>query len=511
MKTILFVLAVFNVLLLQAQVTFQKLYYNDVPAFSTVMQTATQTSDGGMLMIGTNSSSLYSGCLLVVKTDSLGNMLWSKHYDTLYNFVLPRRVIETQNFDFVITGKVSSPLIDNSFILRLDDTGKVIFARRYAGGGLAIAENSNRELISVGVCQAPNGGIHLMKTDSSGIPIWSHIYMHASPTNFWSKDVILRSDGNIVIAGEAPTGNIPNDLSLSVFDSLGNFLWSKSYGGIYQEILYASAVCSDGGFLLGGRGYSFTTNHTVGSGYLIKTDSIGNLLWTKHLPDSNVGRISSIKETKDHNIIVATDGMQLIKFNEFGNFLWARTHGPQPSPATSCIARENKNGLGYQLVGSIGYPATTPLPDFYLIKSDNSGNNICLSSPVIPTIIDTISQTHNVTLIHNGSLDSSNTFPVYAHSSGKDTTLCSGIINAIQSNKTEQFSVFPNPSSGHVTFFSSTQMEYIEIISTAGQIVYRDNPRSSKANIELKHISPGIYFYEVIIGITRMKGKLLLN
>src|SRR5690606_36513670 len=130
--------------------------------------------------------------------------------------------------------------------------------------------------------------------------------------------------------------------------------------------------CSDGGFVLAGASNSFTANHGLNSGILIKTDSAGNLLWCKHLPYPNAREISSIQETKDHNIIITAGGMKLIKLDDGGNFLWARKYGDSSIPASSHLVSESTTG--YWIVGGLG---VFNGPDYYLVKTDDSGNTVC--------------------------------------------------------------------------------------------------------------------------------------
>ena len=58
-----------------------------------------------------------------------------------------------------------------------------------------------------------------------------------------------------------------------------NLLWSANYGGLYSETGYAGLQASDSGYLILGSTYSY------GRGgydiYLVRTNSIGDTLWTK--------------------------------------------------------------------------------------------------------------------------------------------------------------------------------------------------------------------------------------
>lgn len=96
-------------------------------------------------------------------------------------------------------------------------------------------------------------------------------------------DIFESNDGNFIIAGTlnfATRRPMPQSLNgdfyLMKVDTLGNIIWFKQYGDInYQEMKNAIKT-SDGGFLL--SGYSITNYaNQERTGYLVKTDANGNL------------------------------------------------------------------------------------------------------------------------------------------------------------------------------------------------------------------------------------------
>jgi hypothetical protein len=69
------------------------------------------------------------------------------------------------------------------------------------------------------------------------------------------------------------------DVWLLKLDSLGDTLWTRTYGGLEPDVCYSLHQMQNGGYLLCGKTGSY------GAGlydlYLICTDSIGDTLWTK--------------------------------------------------------------------------------------------------------------------------------------------------------------------------------------------------------------------------------------
>lgn len=130
-------------------------------------------------------------------------------------------------------------------------------------------------------------------------------YAQVGPSVQWTKtiggsnndaaySVDLTTDGGFIVCGT--TGSHPAeglDIYLVRLDSLGDTLWTKTYGGIEQEEAFSIVETTDGGFVLAGYIYSF------GNGsddfYVARTDSIGDTLWTRTYGGLGVERAYSIQ------------------------------------------------------------------------------------------------------------------------------------------------------------------------------------------------------------------------
>src|ERR1035438_1416188 len=76
--------------------------------------------------------------------------------------------------------------------------------------------------------------------------------------------------------------------ALLLNSSMGQTTFQKKYGGtISKQGLFVQKTY-DGGFMIAGVSNSLAPNWTV-SGILIRTDSLGNLLWSKVLNGMNRG------------------------------------------------------------------------------------------------------------------------------------------------------------------------------------------------------------------------------
>ena len=99
-----------------------------------------------------------------------------------------------------------------------------------------------------------------------------------------ANSMVILSDGGFAILGSTTLESeedesLITDMYLVRTDRQGNELWSRNYGGNSNEAGYGLAQTSDGGFILIGS----TENPLTGvkNVYLVKTDTAGEVLWTR--------------------------------------------------------------------------------------------------------------------------------------------------------------------------------------------------------------------------------------
>jgi hypothetical protein len=137
--------------------------------------------------------------------------------------------------------------------------------------------------------------LYLRKTNQSGDTVWTSC-CGIWPSRGFSVQQI--SDSGYVVTG-AVDGT---DIILVRYDTSGNVLWTKIYGGDGIDIGEAVAQTSDGGFIITGITDSF------GAGsydlYLIKTDVNGDTVWTKTYGGVGQEKGDYIQVTHDGNFII---------------------------------------------------------------------------------------------------------------------------------------------------------------------------------------------------------------
>jgi len=93
------------------------------------------------------------------------------------------------------------------------------------------------------------------------------------------------------------------------------------------------------------------------------------------------------------------------------------------------------------------------------------------------------------------SLNASNEF-----GSGSTTqTIYVNVLTAISEISENDFSIYPNPTSGEINIVqNSTDAEYIEIFNTLGELIYQNNSvTKGTILIDLSHFEKGIYFIHI--------------
>jgi hypothetical protein len=205
-----------------------------------------------------------------------------------------------------------------------------------------------------------NTGVLLTKLDSLGNRQWSKSYKIAATD--YPMDVIQASDGGFVICAITYSGS-PSRANVYVIrtDTGGNQLWSKSYGEIGQnEYGYSVIEANDKGYVILGT-KDMNTNL---SPYLIKTDSMGEVMWSKTLQVSDdVYDLALVKLTDDLLLLYTqgASGVYAIRMDMQGTSLWSKTFTTT--------------------AGYFGLQSATATPDggfvaaaYFCLKADGAGN-----------------------------------------------------------------------------------------------------------------------------------------
>ena len=187
-----------------------------------------------------------------------------------------------------------------------------------------------------------------MKTDANGDSVWMRIY---DDRVCLAQSVIQNSEGDYLMAGESVVeSQYWGDAYLIKTDAFGDTIWTRNYGGINQDYAECIRETVDGGYIIAGH----TLSYGVGEAdiYLVRIDSIGDTLWTKTFGGLDSEHGESVDITDDGGFIVTgrTDSFG------FHNFYPVRTDSSGDSLWTMVIyGEENDWAYSVQQTSDGGY------------------------------------------------------------------------------------------------------------------------------------------------------------
>jgi hypothetical protein len=117
------------------------------------------------------------------------------------------------------------------------------------------------------------GDVYLIKTNSNGDTLWTRTY--GGSDHDWGRSVQQTTDGGHIVAGYTTSfGTGGSDFCVIKTDSLGDPLWTRTYGGSSDEWANSVQQTTDGGYIVAG----YTTSFGAGNFdvMLTKLDSLGN-------------------------------------------------------------------------------------------------------------------------------------------------------------------------------------------------------------------------------------------
>ena len=140
-----------------------------------------------------------------------------------------------------------------------------------------------------------------IKTNNyNGVPIWSKLYGGISDDYCYSIELTPDS-GYIAVGYTRSFGFAYAEIWLLKMDAVGDTQWTETYGYVHHDKGYSVKPTSDGGYIIAGTRGSY---EDVGDLWIIKTDSQGDTMWTKTLGGVNDEVGYSVQQTSDGGYIV---------------------------------------------------------------------------------------------------------------------------------------------------------------------------------------------------------------
>ena len=334
--------------------------------------------------------------------------------------------------------------------------------------GFAAALGHDNTILAAGFTNSFTSGspdVYLSLLDSLGGIIRTNV-IGGSEADI-CRSAAACSDFGFVLAGLSRSfGQGNDDAYLVRLDSLGDTVWSRTFGGPGDDRAESIIECTDGGFLLIGWSGSESNGDNV---YLVKTDNSGNLLWDRTYGGVLEDRAVSAVEVADGGFVIAgstqsiadsTDQVLVIKYSAQGDSLWSQVY--RPGLAISIVELPS----GAMVVGCTQPAIDDGFERRLLIVIDSLGNWVASK-----TIDNSLNDHHmyDMILLPDGSLciaggiewQSGVWYPEisFRDAESLDWIMRGGIIDIpMPSNNTRIYSIVANDLGGSIYAVGSTRL-----------------------------------------------------
>jgi len=429
----------------------------------------------------------------VVKYDSMGNVLWAKRVN---------------NSSYDTYGQA----------INVDVNGNCYIAGEFTGHSTKIG---NTTLTNADV-SGNTRDIFVAKYDSVGNLLWAKSATGSTQFDF-VNDIIADGNGNCYVTGSFQGANLvfgnntltnsdasanSLDIYFAKYDAVGNVLWAKNAlgsatdypGGISLDAngnCYITGCFASVNLVLGNTTLTHTNN--LGNGknvFITKCDPAGNIIWAKSAGGTTNAALrdyandiitdasgnSYITGTFESDTIVfgndtlagyinASADLFVVKYNNLGNVLWAKSAGRALYDSGKSIS-----------IDAIGNSYITGSFESY---------NIAFGSTI---------------LVNGGISNNTHDFFVAKLDNTGAITNIEPIANNLFAN------IFPNPNNGIFNFFNLEKVITIEIYDITGKIIFQKQTNENNLQVDLSEKDKGIYFYRVTNKNNEVQqGKIVLQ
>jgi hypothetical protein len=483
-----------------AQNSFQYVYHYYPWCFGF---NAKQTPDLGYIILGSADNpgdNNYN--IFLQKTDSLGIIIWTKTFSSgsggQGNYDYDLQVTSDHGYVITTNWEVSD---HEMYVIKLDSVGNTQWAEtfnvqspiKYSQGNTIKQTQDGGYIVSGWAFSMTTSSydVVLLKLDASGSLNWSTIY--GLPGFDKANCVMQTSDGNYIVAGTSISLGL-NDTSIYLLktDSIGMLIWSKSYGGNSEDVPWQIIETSDSGYAIVGRTKSF------GAGaidiYCVRTDKNGDTLWTKTYGGFQDDYGTYIEKSGAGFTIFgydgAANGIYKIVIDSLGDTLSTKTI--QMNVGLSGTVCHSTIDGGHIAVGA----GSNAINFFKLDSIDNSVCNILSHSQTAVTTPHTI--VDSLISLNSTGLQLTNSLVGFT-GVGPDTLIIDLCITThIEgSRKIEnEISIYPNPT---LSFFKISNPGGFEVTlsNTIGEKIWSRTINSNDETINCENLPPGIYFVQV--------------
>jgi hypothetical protein len=294
-------------------------------------------------------------------------------WQQLFVGTLGYSVVQSEDGGFTVAGVNGS----KNVLIKIDSAGNLLWAKNYELGNETsfpyLIKTQDRGYALGGTL---NNNYVMIKFDSEGNMQWNRTYLYDAGLNSF-RSLIQTGDGGYAFVG---TFSRPQNVSHAIgeiwlvkTDALGNIQWSKTITGPQGEFINSILQHYDGGYLLFGT--SWASNTLPSTFKIMKTDRYGNEEWNKTF--GGFGKFFHAEScagiiTKDRGYLLAGVSVEkdrdwlawLVKTDSQGNMVWNQNYGGIGSWALVAIQSMDS---GFVFAGSYNGK------EVWMVKTDVNG------------------------------------------------------------------------------------------------------------------------------------------
>ena len=314
----------------------------------------------------------------------------------------------------------------DAIIVKFDADGNVIWKKNFGGAskdGFSSVAVTGSGFVAVGISDFDSFGTGdwasvggkgdwdaiIVKFDTNGNVVWKKNFGGEAGNSFIA--VAESSDGFIAVGSTWETsfgngdwasveGKGNRDAIIVKFDTNGNVVWKKNFGGSDDDS-FSSVVVSDDSYVVVGGSFRFSMDlkEDHGDALIVKYDKNGNVIWEKIFGGRDSDGFSSVVVSDDSYVVVGYSSSgsfgngdwtgvakkgniaaTMVKFDTNGNVVWKKNFGGNGYMSFGKVVTD---GANFVAVGDIisGYGrgdwkgiAGKGGTDAFIVKFDTNGN-----------------------------------------------------------------------------------------------------------------------------------------
>jgi hypothetical protein len=226
--------------------------------------------------------------IMLISADTAGLVQWEANViendtNNLYFF---NSLIQLPDSSFFLAGGYKYSVFKNKPLMaRVSSAGELLYTRVHelpwpegSASVYGVCPDGKGNVMSCARFYPTSGGssgIWMIKTNPSGDTLWTKTIAGEGPL-YYPKAVTLCSDGGFAVAGRCFSNQMPDPFVDRAFimrlDSLANVLWVKTYSPDKRGFLYDITETPDRGFAATGCLSMNSLDYGI---YLVKTDTAG--------------------------------------------------------------------------------------------------------------------------------------------------------------------------------------------------------------------------------------------